>query len=557
MSLRDYQLQCLAKSKERYEAGVNRQLAVLATGGGKTRIAGSLRTHHGFTKKVMFLVHMETLATQACDKFAIDNPGSMIGVEMANQYASPMDDFVIASVPTLGRKGSDRLRRFDRDSFSAIIQDEAHCGMADSFKRVYDHFGLMKPDPQGPLFLGITATPNRSDGQGLKALFDEIIFDWGIQKGIESGYLCDLRAFRVSGKANLDKVKTRLGEFAQDELADTVNTPERNAIIVKEWYKHAYGRRTIVFTVDVQHALDIAEAFKAHGVQAKAVWGDDPERQAKLRGHQNGEFEVICCAALLSIGYDDPQVSCIVQAAPRKSFVRYAQEIGRGTRIFDGKPDCLILDIVDNSQKHNLCTISSLLGLPKDLDLKGEKFTTAKQKLERIAAEFPSANVQDVKSLAQLDSMAENISLFKVSYPPEIKQLSELAWRASGDGYMLAVNRELVTLTKDLRDEWWVKGNLGGKQQEVHLQNLAGAFNAADRIVSNTVGSGKLGMLMRDVRWRNDPPTTGQVALCKKLGLSIPQGATKGMVSAAIDARLGSKAPPTRKPIDDEYHGEF
>ena len=556
--LRPYQAQCLAKSLERYQAGVNRQLAVLATGGGKTRIAGSLRSHHGFDKKVLFLVHMETLAEQGLDKFGMDNPGSMIGVEMASRYASPMDDFIIASVPTLGRKGSDRLKRFHRDEFSAIIQDEAHCGMADSFKRVYDHFGLMQPDPEGPLFLGITATPNRSDGQGLKVLFDEIIFDWGIQKGIESGYLCDLRAIRVSGKANLDKVKTRMGEFAQDELSNATNTPERNAIIVKEWYKHAYGRRTIVFTVDVQHALDIAEAFKAHCIEAKAVWGDDPQRHEKIHGHQNDEYPVICCAALLSIGYDDPKISCIVQAAPRKSFVRYAQEIGRGTRISDGKSDCLIIDVVDNSSKHNLCTISSLLGLPKDLDLKGETFTKAKQQLDRIAAEFPTANVQDIKSLSQLESLAENISLFAVSYPPEIRQLSELAWRTSTDGYMLAVNRDLVTLSKDLRDEWWVKGNLAGKQVEIHSQNLPGAFNAADRIVQDALGHGKMALIKRDVKWRQDPPTTGQIALCKKLGLSIPQGSTKGQVSAAIDSKLGRKAPPTRQPIaDEEYHGAF
>lgn len=555
--LRPYQQQCLSKSLERYQAGVNRQLAVLATGGGKTRIAGSLRTHHGFQKKVMFLVHMETLATQACDKFAMDNPGSMIGVEMANRYASPMDTFVVASVPTLGRKGSDRLRQFHRDDFSAFIQDEAHCGLADSFKRVYDHFGLMEPDPDGPLFLGITATPNRSDGQGLKTLFDEIIFDWGIQKGIESGYLCDLRAIRVSGKANLDKVKTKMGEFAQDELADATNTPERNAIIVKEWFKHAYGRRTIVFTVDVQHALDIAEVFKAHGVAAKAVWGDDPERHQKIQGHQNDEFPVICCAALLSIGYDDPMVSCIVQAAPRKSFVRYAQEIGRGTRISDGKPDCLIIDVVDNSSKHNLCTISSLLGLPKDLDLKGETFTKAKQKLDRIAAEFPTANVQDIKSLSQLDSLAENISLFSVSYPPEIKQLSELAWRTSTDGYMLAVDRELVTLSKDLRDEWWVKGTLGGKQVEIHSQNLPGAFNCADRIIRDALGREKMGFIKRDVKWRNDPPTPGQIKFCRKLGLTIPQGASKGQVSEAIDAKLLHKTPIVPVTIAEEYHGDF
>ena len=96
---------------------------------------------------------------------------------------------MIASIPTLGRKEfrtHQEVRLAHRDEFDAIIEDEAHIGMADSFKRVYDHFGLLDRSRSKTLFLGITATPNRNDGQGLKALFDEIVFDMGIRQGIET-----------------------------------------------------------------------------------------------------------------------------------------------------------------------------------------------------------------------------------------------------------------------------------------------------------------------------------------------------------------------------------
>jgi len=533
MLLRDYQLDCLNRSKTAYESGINRQLAVLATGLGKTAIASSLRSHHGLKGKVMMLVHMDQLAKQAARAMATWNPGAFVGVEMAGQYASPMDDFVIASVPTLGRKGSDRIKGIDPSEYSAIIQDEAHIGMADSFKRVYDHFGLMQPNPEGPLFLGITATPNRNDGQGLKALFDMIVFDMGIRDGIASGFLCDIRAMRVSGKADLGGVHVRMGEFAENELASAVNTPERNAIIVKEWYKHARTRRTICFTANVQHALDLAQAFVVHGVDAKAVWGDDPLRQEKIDYHKTGQYPVICCAQLLGIGYDDPQVSCIVLAAPRKSFVRYAQEVGRGTRIADGKEDLLVMDICDSSSKHDLCTVSSLLGLPKDLDLKGEKFSKAREQLERVAAEFPTANIQDLRNLSELDSLAEKVELFKVAYPPEVSRLTELAWRKQGEAYAINVERERLVISADLLGDWWVRGSVAGKHVEIQAQNLAGAFNIADKTVADSGVNRSI--LQREARWRESGPSDKQIALCKKVGLPIPNGATRGQVSFALD----------------------
>lgn len=541
MQLRSYQSDCLALSLKHYRAGINRQLAVLATGLGKTAIASNLRAHHEFGKRILFLVHMETLAVQAATAMQRWNPDLRVAVEMAGSYAD-MDGifpphFIVASVPTLGRKGSDRIKRFDPFEFDAIIQDEAHIGIADSFKRVYDHFGLMTPNSDGPLFLGITATPNRSDGKGLRELFDCIVFDMGIQKGIADGWLCDLVGYRVNGKAKLDSVKTKMGDFVTGELEDAVNTPERNAIIVKEWYKVAYGKRTLVFTVDVQHALDLAAAFTAHGEPAEAVWGEDPNRHDKIRRHKTGGFNVLANCNVLAIGYDDPQIECIISAAPTKSELRYVQQIGRGTRISPGKSDCTVIDVVDNSSKHSLTTVSTLLGLPKDLDLKGEKYSVAKEKLERIAREFPTANVQDIKSLSDLKSIAENISLFQVHYPPEIGRLSELTWRKSGDGYMLAFDGGVITIAKDLREEFQIRGRVGDKLAEFSAQNIAGALNIADKFVLDN-GAVKA-YIARDARWRNspDPPSPAQLGLCRKLGITVPPGITKGAVSAAITAK--------------------
>ena len=158
----------------------------------------------------------------------------------------------------------------------------------------------------------------------------------GIRQGIETGYLVDLIGIRVGTKTDLDNVHSRAGDFAEDELADAVNNPERNALIVKEWYKHAYGRKTVAFTVDIQHALDLAAAFQAHGVQAQAVWGNDPLRADKLARHRNGGLELLCNCAVLTEGYDDPTIRCILLAKPTKSALLFTQMIGRGTRLDEG-----------------------------------------------------------------------------------------------------------------------------------------------------------------------------------------------------------------------------
>ena len=550
MNLRPYQQSALDMSRERLDAGCNRQLIVMATGLGKAVLFAGLRQHHGFQKRVMVLVHREELAKQAADKIHRWNPGLMIGVEMASSHAAPMDSFVVASVPTLGRRHSARIAQFDPSEFDCIVSDEAHHVVSPQWKRVLGHFGLMAPNDSPILSLGLTATPNRADGTGLRECFDEIVYDMGIDAGIRDGYLVDLRCWRLETDTSLANVHTTAGDFNLGELGDAVNNPKRNATIVKAWAKHAWDKRTLVFTVNVQHALDLAEAFKALGVPAAAVWGDDPERSEKLRRLRAGELTVLCNCAVLTEGYDDPGIECVVLARPTKSALLLTQMIGRGTRLPDGygniaevgpegKLSCLILDVADATGKHQLCSVPSLLGLPKDLNMKGETYRKAKEKVERVAKEFPTANLEALRDLNKLDAITKQIELFTVKYPVEIKQLTELAWRQQGEGYWLPVDHGRITLAKDLRGDWWARGTLAGKPMEIQAQNLAGAFNAVDRAVLEFGGNKSL--YARDARWREAPPSPAQVSLCKKIKLDIPAGATRGMVSAALDQHFASR----------------
>ena len=128
-------------------------------------------------------------------------------------------------------------------------------------------------------------------------------------------------------------------------------------------------RQTVVFCVTIQHAKDLAEAFRSEGVRAECVWGTDPDRSPKLWKHKKGEITVLTNCGVLTEGYDDWQISCIVLARPTKSELLFTQMIGRGTRkeknITDlfyarnqnqpiKKPNCIVIDVVDNSRKHRL-----------------------------------------------------------------------------------------------------------------------------------------------------------------------------------------------------------
>lgn len=398
--------------------------------------------------------------------------------------------------------------------------------------------------------MGVTATPNRPDGTGLRSNYDEVVYDLGIDKGIKLGYLVDLRCWRVATGTNLDAIHVHSGKLDHAETAKTVNTPQRNALAVKAWARHALNRRTLVFSEDVQHALDLAEAFKAVGVKAEAVWGDDPDRRLKLSRFESGEAPVLVNCRLLTEGYDDRDIECIILTWPTKSALLLQQMIGRGTRLptgsnhisevpESGKRAVSIIEMGDITSRHNLCTVPSLLGIPKQLNMDGGTYQSVKAQIERVAHEFPAANLADLKDIGSLKQISEQVHLFKVSYPPEIKEMTALAWRAQGDGYFLPVMKGRLTLARDIRDDWWVRGIMGERKIELHAQNLAGAFNMADRAVHEFGNMGSL--VNREARWRNRGPSDRQIALCKKVGLNIPVGATRGQVSAALDAKFSAR----------------
>jgi len=343
-------------------------LLVLPTGTGKTRTAATYVRQHG--GRVLWLAHRQELIEQGRESLE-DVTGQAVSIEKADQYARGTK-VVVASVQTLR---GDRLSTFrDRFSPDLIVTDEAHHAPSASYRAIYDAF-------PGARHLGLTATPDRHDEKAMGLVFDSVAFVYEIRDAIKDGWLCPIRALQVEVAAiDLRSVGTVAGDLNQGELDAIMSAEEALHGVVGAALEHAGDRRTIIFTTSVENAHRLAEICNRYRKDsARAVdGGTDPRARATvLRDHKAGAYQFLFNVGVLTEGYDDPAISCVVMARPTESRSLYAQCAGRGLRIAPGKVDCLLVDLVGNAGKHSLVTATDILAGKYD----DETLALAKEKV--------------------------------------------------------------------------------------------------------------------------------------------------------------------------------
>ena len=528
--------------------GKRRQLIVLPTGTGKTCVFCALPTFMHATRRVLILVHREELADQAADKVRKWNPAVSVAVEMADRRASQTDSVVVASVQTL-RKGSARLLALNPADFDLIITDEAHHATADSYTSIYEHFGVLSEN-SSILHVGVTATPNRADGKGLSEVFTEISYSMGILDAINQGWLANIRGYRVQTGQSLDGVKSRCGDFATDDLANAVNNEPRNEIIVKHWLELAEQRTTLAFCVDIAHAKAVAQSFRDHGVASEAVWGDDPLRASKLADLHEGKIKVLCNCAVLTEGFDEWKIGCVIMARPTKSQLLFVQCCGRGTRIPEGinnllearaagirieKEDCILLDVVD-SYKQSLVTLPTLFGLGERLDMQGKTITAALERFEEVQEEHPNADLSEAPALDKLESYAESIDLFSMKWADEVLEGSTMQWHRAPDGhYVLRTKTRRIEVFEDLLQKWNVKVQMGDRAAiKGNLRDLPDAFAFAENYVRDRCPE-ETTLVKREARWHKDLASDAQIKCLRRFRIPIKMGLTKGEAQLALN----------------------
>jgi hypothetical protein len=483
---------------------------------------------------------------------------------------------VVASVPTLGRKGSARLARLDPEDFYLIVVDEAHHAVARTYRRVFDHFGLF--DAATPrMLVGFTATPGRGDGKGLGQVFEEIAYESSLERMIRAGYLCQVSGWRVSSNVDLDGVKVRAGDFVESQLSRAVDVEPRNALLVRAYRELVPGRRAIVFCVDVQHAQDVARAFDGAGVPAAAVWGamPRPDRREVLRRFAAGELDVVTNCQVLTEGFDEPRVDCIIMGRPTKSRLLYAQMVGRGTRLHPDKEDLVVVDVADNTDKHSLAGLHALFSLPAGLDLQGQPALEIGARLRAVGERYPWVDVERIETPGDLELVAERVDLFRLDPPEEVKPYTGFTWCQAPDGaYRLGLpERESLLVRQNLLDRWEVllsspllegegkrspgergsrEGGLGERspgerspgERSPGERGLGGrtlgiydklwqALTRADDWVRRR-RSKVVRVVDAHAGWRDKPATEAQLTTLGRRGIKVPRELTRGQASWMI-----------------------
>jgi hypothetical protein len=529
-------------------------MLVMATGTGKTYCFASMyeAMKSRLPGKMLVIAHTDELVRQNAEGVKEVNPKLDVGIEMGTEHCDPLfDDIISTSVQTLGRKGTERVNKFDWNHVDKVVIDEAHHGITDGYGRILDAAGSLRDDTH-KLLLGVTATPNRPDGAPLSDLFEKVAYVYSLRQAIKDKWLVPIRGYRTVTHLNLDGIGMNDGDFIKSELSLAVNQEARNNQIVDVWLSMGEQRKTLVFTVDIQHAKDQAQAFKDRGISAEAIWGEDPDRKAKLEAYRLGTIRVLCNCNLLTEGFNEPSISCIILARPTMSSILFTQMVGRGTRLYDGKVDLIVIDVVDGTMIHSLLTLPTLMGLPASLDLDGCSLLGAAEILEKLKEEHPSVDFTELDSLGKADWLVQQVDMFQVRFPAEVENSSALTWfKAIDSGYKILVPKEesntkagFVRIYENAVGQWEIVGRINDDEFHGLRPSFEESIKVADEQIRKRVNPLTLQKVCREATWTKKPVTKGQLKMLARLfphKQFLVDQMTSGQASHLIGERLARK----------------
>lgn len=332
----EIQRRALDALRESREEGDEAGLVVLATGLGKTWL--SAFDSRDFDR-VLFVAHREEILDQAQKTFRLIRPAANLGLYTGTER-DPDAEVLFASIQTLGKVR--HLRDFAADRFDYIIVDEFHHAAARTYRALLEHFT--------PRFLlGLTATPERTDGADLLALCgNNVVFRCDLAEGVRQGLLSPFAYFGVPDEVDYEQIPWRSTRFDEEELTRRLATRKRAANALEQHDRHG-GTRTLGFCASQRHADFMADYFRQQGRRAVAVHSGETSapRANSLEALRRGELDVLFSVDMFNEGIDLPDVDTVMMLRPTESRILWLQQLGRGLRKVEGKT-LRVIDYIGN-----------------------------------------------------------------------------------------------------------------------------------------------------------------------------------------------------------------
>lgn len=569
LPLRDYQRKAIDAVNERFQDEALRRLAiVLPTGAGKTvviahKIKEYLPEHPDM--RVLVLVHTDELVRQAKKKITDVAPHLSVGIVKARENETRAD-VIVASVQTL--RSPTRMAQI-RD-VGLVIVDECHHAVARTYMTILDYYGCFTPMDNGRRHaraIGFTATLVRGDDKSLGLVWQDVAFSRDIPWMVRKQFLIPPRGLAVEvPDLDLTNVKSTRRDYREGELGEALTDSLAPELVAKAYAEHAGDRRGILFAPTVMSAEIFAEAFEEIGIRAEVIHGGlkQDERNAIIGRHLSGITQVVCNCAVLTEGYDDPKISCVVIARPTRSQGLYIQMAGRGLRVdpevaYD-EQDCLLLDVVGANSRHDLRSMADLSEKPLDPEKarSGRTLTELEDEFdagEGVEEDAPEWYRGPVET-REFDPMGRSRSnrvwlktsngtyflpagtaayVFIFEYPSAGRW--SVAWCAKEAGRRLYTCDEVPRNICVCDDKCKPKSVAMTEHADLDLEAAMGW--AEDLAVD--MGADTLNLANRKASWRNKPPSEKSLGMAARLGVKVVPGMKAGEVSDRITMVVASR----------------
>lgn len=434
MNLKPYQEDAINAIKQEFEHS-NSTFVEMPTGSGKTYTF--LTYAQRYHKNILIIVPSRQLLTQVY----LESLKFFHKSEISKRGCNYFDDEKKVHICVINSVNKDYLEILACLKFDLIIIDEAHHAQSMMYTRLikmtqkyanYEHTKI----------LGVTATPDRLDRKLLSNILGACCFKLTIEYMIKNKFLSDIEGYRLKTQVDIYEVDSHNGDFSLNKIYNKLCTSFRNNLILNAVKEYLLERKSIIFCINISHSKQLCKLLNDNNIPSLHIDGkmSQEQRESILKEFKDGQVKCIVNCQVLTEGFDAPWVNGILLARPTKSPSLFKQMIGRGLRLFPGKENCKIIDMVDGH--NNLSSFNSIFEAEdyKEMDffkntrqlqdhIKEQELLTLECKIERH--NFFDEVKEELKEMEPISCMLNYLDKHQILYFDGINfdEASFLIWK--------------------------------------------------------------------------------------------------------------------------------